>query len=150
MLKQEFQQFRVSKYEGIHKGYDRFQKILSQLNQLQAKPDNGDCNATFLGAFPSLWSQVVISLKTKGGLDYLNFDDLYNKLRSLEVNVKGGFNYSSIPSHAAFVSTTTNRRPSLPNHSSNASSSYTTRPHYKSCDVVQDVLDSFVAETNSQ
>ncbi|GKG51964.1 hypothetical protein Tco_0544602, partial [Tanacetum coccineum] len=26
--------------EGLHKGYDRFQKILSQLNQMQAKPDN--------------------------------------------------------------------------------------------------------------
>ncbi|GJZ42374.1 hypothetical protein Tco_0589260 [Tanacetum coccineum] len=39
MLKQEF---RVSELEGLHKGYDRFQKILSQLNQMQAKPDNED------------------------------------------------------------------------------------------------------------
>ncbi|GJT79459.1 hypothetical protein Tco_1053801 [Tanacetum coccineum] len=30
--------------EGLHKGYGRFQKILSQLNQMQAKPDNEDCN----------------------------------------------------------------------------------------------------------
>ncbi|GJT45781.1 putative ribonuclease H-like domain-containing protein [Tanacetum coccineum] len=40
MLKQEFLEFRVSESEGLHKGYDRFQKILSQLNQMQAKPDN--------------------------------------------------------------------------------------------------------------
>ncbi|GKE25502.1 uncharacterized mitochondrial protein-like protein [Tanacetum coccineum] len=26
----------------LHKGYDRFQKILSQLNQVQARPDNDD------------------------------------------------------------------------------------------------------------
>nr|GEZ68933.1 xylulose kinase-1 [Tanacetum cinerariifolium] len=32
MLKQEFSEFSVSKEEGLYKGYDRFQKILSQLN----------------------------------------------------------------------------------------------------------------------
>nr|GEY11890.1 xylulose kinase-1 [Tanacetum cinerariifolium] len=44
MLKQEFLEFSVSEEEGLHKGYDRFQKILSQLNQMQAKPDNDDVN----------------------------------------------------------------------------------------------------------
>nr|GEV20962.1 ycf54-like protein [Tanacetum cinerariifolium] len=37
MLKQKFSEFSVSEEEGLHKGYDRFQKILSQLNQMQAK-----------------------------------------------------------------------------------------------------------------
>ncbi|GKD69110.1 hypothetical protein Tco_1323200, partial [Tanacetum coccineum] len=37
MLKQEFSEFRISEAEGLHKGYDRMQKILSQLNQLKAK-----------------------------------------------------------------------------------------------------------------
>nr|GEX10040.1 reverse transcriptase domain-containing protein [Tanacetum cinerariifolium] len=37
MLKQEFSEFSVSEEEGLHKGYDRFLKILSQLNQMQAK-----------------------------------------------------------------------------------------------------------------
>ncbi|GJW20222.1 synaptobrevin, longin-like domain protein [Tanacetum coccineum] len=58
---------RVSKSEGLHKGHDRFQKILSQLNQMQAKPDNEDCNMKFLRALPPSWSQVAITLKTKGG-----------------------------------------------------------------------------------
>nr|GEU84673.1 hypothetical protein [Tanacetum cinerariifolium] len=44
MLKQEFSEFSVSEEEGLHKGYDRFQKILSQLNQMQANPDNDDVN----------------------------------------------------------------------------------------------------------
>ncbi|GJU85675.1 hypothetical protein Tco_1293221 [Tanacetum coccineum] len=87
MLKQEFLEFRVSESEGLHKGYDRFQKILSQLNQMQAKPDNEDCNMKFLRALPPSWSQVAITLKTKGGLDYLSFDDLYNKLRTLEIDM---------------------------------------------------------------
>ncbi|GKA19064.1 hypothetical protein Tco_0698979 [Tanacetum coccineum] len=67
MLKQEFQEFRVSEDEAI-------------------------------------------TLKAKGGLDYLNFDDLYNKLKSLEIDIKGGSSYKSnhsvAPSHSAFVSTT--------------------------------------------
>ncbi|GKC09082.1 ribonuclease H-like domain-containing protein [Tanacetum coccineum] len=87
MLKQEFSEFRVSESEGLHKGYDRFQKILSQLNQMQAKPDNEDCNMKFLRALLHSWSQVAITLKTKGGLDYLSFDDLYNKLRTLEIDI---------------------------------------------------------------
>nr|GEY51967.1 ribonuclease H-like domain-containing protein [Tanacetum cinerariifolium] len=90
MLKQEFSEFSVSEEEGLHKGYDRFQKILSQLNQMQVKPDNDDVNMKFLRVFPPSWSQVSLTLKTRGDLEYLSFDDLYNKLRSLEIDVKGG------------------------------------------------------------
>ncbi|GJY17357.1 putative ribonuclease H-like domain-containing protein [Tanacetum coccineum] len=55
MLKQEFSEFRVSKSEGLHKGYDRFQKILSQLNQMQAKPDN---------------ERLTLEIDVKGGSSY--------------------------------------------------------------------------------
>ncbi|GJS24721.1 ribonuclease H-like domain-containing protein [Tanacetum coccineum] len=95
MLKQEFADFKISESEGLHKGYDRFQKVLSQLNQMQARPDNEDCNMKFLRALPPSWSQVAITLKTKGGLDFLSFDDLYNKLRTLGLIVKGGSSYDS-------------------------------------------------------
>nr|GEZ16439.1 ribonuclease H-like domain-containing protein [Tanacetum cinerariifolium] len=72
-----------------------FQKILSQLNQMQEKPDNDDVNMKFLMALPPSWSQVSLTLKTRGGLEYLSFDDLYNKLRSLEIDVKGRSSYGS-------------------------------------------------------
>nr|GEV40385.1 ribonuclease H-like domain-containing protein [Tanacetum cinerariifolium] len=96
MLKQEFFEFSVSEKEGLHKGYDQFQKILSQLNQMQAKPDNDDVNMKFLRALPPSWSQVALTLKTRGGLKYLSFDDLYNKLRT---NIK--MVYSDQPSHSS-------------------------------------------------
>nr|GEV80563.1 hypothetical protein [Tanacetum cinerariifolium] len=57
MLKQEFSDFRISEAEGLHKRYDRMQKILGQLNQLKAKPDAEDINLRFLRALPSSWSQ---------------------------------------------------------------------------------------------
>nr|GEU65060.1 ribonuclease H-like domain-containing protein [Tanacetum cinerariifolium] len=106
MLKQEFLEFRIGEAEGLHKGYDRMQKILSQLNQLKAKPEDEDINLKFLRAFPSSWSQVALTLKTKGGLELLSFDDLYYNLKTLEVDVKGYNTFSSSqsagPSHYAF------------------------------------------------
>nr|GEW08501.1 ribonuclease H-like domain, reverse transcriptase, RNA-dependent DNA polymerase [Tanacetum cinerariifolium] len=48
---------RIGEAEGLHKGYDRMQKIPSQLNQLKAKPDDEDINLKFLRALPSSWSQ---------------------------------------------------------------------------------------------
>nr|GEZ42628.1 ribonuclease H-like domain-containing protein [Tanacetum cinerariifolium] len=88
----------------------RMQKILSQLNQLKAKPEDEDINLKFLRALPSSWSQVALTLKTKGGLKHLSFDDLYYKLKTLEIHVKGYTTFSSSqsasPSHSAFVSTT--------------------------------------------
>ncbi|GJR71868.1 hypothetical protein Tco_0084233 [Tanacetum coccineum] len=108
MLKQEFSEFRISESEGLHKGYDRMQKILSQLNQLKAKPDDEDINLKFLRGLPSSWSQVALTLKTKGGLELLSFDDLYYKLKTLEIDIKGYSTHSlsQSPSYSAFVSTT--------------------------------------------
>nr|GEX98747.1 hypothetical protein [Tanacetum cinerariifolium] len=54
--------------------------------------------------------RVALTLKTKGRLELLSFDDLYYKLKTLEVDVKGYTTFSSSqstgPSHSAFVSAT--------------------------------------------
>ncbi|GJW00099.1 hypothetical protein Tco_1555350 [Tanacetum coccineum] len=84
MLKQEFADFKISESEGLHK--DKFLRSFT----------------TFMV------HKVAITLKTKGGLDFLSFDDLYNKLRTLEIDVKGGSSYDSrvpaAPTHSAFIS----------------------------------------------
>ncbi|GJY98415.1 ribonuclease H-like domain-containing protein [Tanacetum coccineum] len=53
-------------------------------------------------------SEVSSNKGMTGGLDYLSFDDLYNKLRTLEIDVKGGLSYdsrgTSAPNHSAFIS----------------------------------------------
>ncbi|GJR49538.1 hypothetical protein Tco_1400059 [Tanacetum coccineum] len=160
MLKQEFLEFRISEAEGLHKGYDRMQKILSQLNQLKAKPEDEDINLKFLRALPSSWSQVALTLKTKGGLELLSFDDLYYKLKTLEVDIKGYSTFSSSqsagPSHSAFVSTTSASKKmsyaDSPNYSSsnyNAPSNSKTGSH-RSGNVIEDVLQSFVADTEPE
>ena len=62
----------------------------------------------FLRALPHSWSQVALALKTRGGLESMSFDDLYNKLRSLELDVRMGHSYgtkaaAAAPTHSAFV-----------------------------------------------
>nr|GEV64408.1 ribonuclease H-like domain, reverse transcriptase, RNA-dependent DNA polymerase [Tanacetum cinerariifolium] len=128
MLKQEFLKFRIGEAKGLHKGYDRMQKILSQLNQLKAKPEDEDINLKFLRASPLSCSQVALTLKTKGGLELLSFDDLYYKLKTLEVDVKGYTTFSSSqsgPSHSAFVSATSASK-KMSHGDSPSYSSYTT------------------------
>ncbi|GKC11015.1 ribonuclease H-like domain-containing protein, partial [Tanacetum coccineum] len=162
MLKQEFADFKITESEGLHKGYDSFTTFLVtsslELYQMQARPDNEDCNMKFLRALPPSWSQVAITLKTKGGLDFLSFDDLYNKLRTLEIDVKGGSSYDSrvpaAPTHSAFISAaSTNSKwstadskgqPSTVNYSTTSSSVDA------SGNVLENVLHSFVAESDPQ
>ncbi|GJY88533.1 ribonuclease H-like domain-containing protein [Tanacetum coccineum] len=149
MLKQQFAEFSVTEEEGLHKGYDRFQKILSQLNQVQARPDNDDINLKFLRALPSSWSQVALALKTRGGLESMSFDDLYNKLRSLELDVRIGHSYgvkvAAAPTHSAFIGTTSSG--SKPTYSDQQrivpSVSQTSG---RSDNLMECVLHSFVAE----
>ncbi|GJV07106.1 ribonuclease H-like domain-containing protein [Tanacetum coccineum] len=154
MLKQEFSEFRISESEGLHKGYDRIQKILSQLNQLKTKPDDEDINLKFLRGLPSSWSHMALTLKTKGGLELLSFDDLYYKLKTVEIDIKGYYTHSSSqsPSHYAFVSKKMSYTES-PRFSSSttysAPSSSKARTH-SSGNVLQDVLHSLVAESEPE
>ncbi|GJX43087.1 ribonuclease H-like domain-containing protein [Tanacetum coccineum] len=135
MLKQEFQEFKVSEDEGLHKGYDSL-------------------------AFLLVIGTIDLKSKAKGGLDYLNFDDLYNKLKSLEIDIKGGSSYKSnhsvAPSHSAFVSTTSgNNKMSYAETSKQSSSYISASPgsnvsHFNFGNVMEDVLHSFVAESDQQ
>nr|GEU42562.1 ribonuclease H-like domain-containing protein [Tanacetum cinerariifolium] len=78
LLKQQFEGFYVSTSEGLHKGYDRFQTLLSQLEIHGAGVSHEDANQ--------------------------NFDDLYNNLRVFERDVKGTTASSSNIQNVAFVS----------------------------------------------
>ncbi|GKE44781.1 hypothetical protein Tco_1472065 [Tanacetum coccineum] len=53
ILKQQFKGFFVSNSEGLHKGYDRFQSLLSQLKIHGAGVSTEDANQKFLKVFES-------------------------------------------------------------------------------------------------
>nr|GEY77070.1 xylulose kinase-1 [Tanacetum cinerariifolium] len=90
--------------EGLHKGYDRFQTLLSQLEIHGAGVSHKVSNQKFVRSLPSSWSQVALIIRTKPGLDTLSFDDLYNNLRVFESDVKGTTASSSNIQNVAFVS----------------------------------------------
>ncbi|GJU46208.1 ribonuclease H-like domain-containing protein [Tanacetum coccineum] len=104
ILKQQFEGFSVSNSEGLHKGYDRFQSLLSQLEIHGAGVSTEDANQKFLRSLPSSWSQVSLVMRTKPGVDSLSIDDLYNNLRVFESDVKGSTGSSSSAQNVAFVS----------------------------------------------
>nr|GEU41690.1 ribonuclease H-like domain-containing protein [Tanacetum cinerariifolium] len=102
-------------------------------SEFSAKPDNDDVNIKFLRALPPSWSQVALTFKTRRGLEYLSFDDLYNKLRSFEIDVKGGSSYGSrsttvAPTHSAFIGDV----------STNTKMVYSDQPRYSSL-IIEDM-----------
>nr|GEY96119.1 hypothetical protein [Tanacetum cinerariifolium] len=88
--------------------------LLQSIPDDHAKPEDEDINLKFLRALPSSWSQVALTLKNKGGLVLLSFDDLYYKLKSLKIDVKGYTTFSPSqsagPSHSSFVGATSARK----------------------------------------
>ncbi|GJS61657.1 putative ribonuclease H-like domain-containing protein [Tanacetum coccineum] len=103
-LKQQFEGFYVSNSEGLHKGYDKFQSLLSKLEIHGAGVFTEDANQKFHRSLPSSWSQVSLVMRTKPGVDSLRFDDLYNNPRVFKFNVKGSTGSSSSAHNVAFVS----------------------------------------------
>nr|GEX69673.1 hypothetical protein [Tanacetum cinerariifolium] len=91
-----------------------------------------------------------------GGLEYISFDDLYNKLNFLEIDTKGYLSSSSTLSNVAFVSTDRSSQGNL-SYQESRNSGYTTtlsvspgssssKGSLKSkCSVVDDVIYSFFA-----
>nr|GEZ91063.1 putative ribonuclease H-like domain-containing protein [Tanacetum cinerariifolium] len=140
-----------ARFSGNEESKKMRKPMLKQaFSEFSAKPDNDDVNFKFLKALPPSWSQVALTLKTRGGLEYLSFDNLYNKLRSLEIDVKGGSSYGSrsttvAPTHSAFIGAA----------STNTQMVYSDQPSYSSLfsytpapfgSIMEDVLHSFVAE----
>ncbi|GJW16321.1 putative ribonuclease H-like domain-containing protein, partial [Tanacetum coccineum] len=85
----------------------KFQSLMSQLEIHGACISTEDANQKFLKSLPSTWSQVSLIIRTKPGVDSLNFDDLYNNLRVFESDVKGSTASSPSTQNVAFVSKNT-------------------------------------------
>ncbi|GJY68213.1 hypothetical protein Tco_0471195 [Tanacetum coccineum] len=78
VLKQQFEAFTISYKESLEKGYDRFQKLLSQLDALGAGVSDEDANHKFLRSLPPAWDSLAMTMRTKKNIDTLSIYDLYN------------------------------------------------------------------------
>ncbi|GJR99809.1 putative ribonuclease H-like domain-containing protein [Tanacetum coccineum] len=122
--------------------------LKQQFTEFSARPDNDDINLKFLRALLSSWSQVALALKTRGGLESMSFDDLYNKLRSLELDVRIGHSYgvkaAASPTHSAFIGAANSG--SKLNYSNQQSIPSGSQTSGHSDSIMECILHSFVAE----
>ncbi|GKC90896.1 ribonuclease H-like domain-containing protein, partial [Tanacetum coccineum] len=73
---------------NLDKAYDRFQKLISQLEVYAAPVSKEDINQKFLRSLPPLWSQIALIMRNKLDIDQTDIDDLYNNLRVYEDEMK--------------------------------------------------------------
>ncbi|GKE30698.1 hypothetical protein Tco_1446082, partial [Tanacetum coccineum] len=90
--------------EGLDKTYDRFQKLISQLEIHGEVISQEDANLKLLRSLPSAWNTHTLIMRNKSDLDTLSMDDLYNNLKVYEAEIKGQSSSSSNSHNVAFVS----------------------------------------------
>ncbi|GJS99263.1 putative ribonuclease H-like domain-containing protein [Tanacetum coccineum] len=81
------------------KAYDRFQKLISQLEVYAALVSKEDINQKFLRSLPPSWSQIALIMRNKPDIDQTDIDNLYNNLRvyedEIKINTAGGTSSTS-------------------------------------------------------
>ncbi|GJT87113.1 hypothetical protein Tco_1068830 [Tanacetum coccineum] len=104
ILKQNYENFAASSQEGLDKIYDRFQKLINQLEVNGEVISHEDANLKLLRSLPSAWNNIALIMRNKSNLDELSMDDLYNNLKMYESEIKGKSSSSSNSQNVAFVS----------------------------------------------
>ncbi|GJS14484.1 hypothetical protein Tco_0408956 [Tanacetum coccineum] len=104
ILKQQYENFVASRSEGLDKTYDRFQKLISQLEIHGEYISQEDANLKLLRSLPSAWNNIALIMRNKSDLDTLSIDDLYNNLKVYKAEIKSQSSSSSNSQNVAFVS----------------------------------------------
>ncbi|GJS15856.1 hypothetical protein Tco_0410328 [Tanacetum coccineum] len=104
VLKHQFENFTTAPNESLDKAYDRFQKLISQLEVHAAPVSREDINQKFLRSLPPSWSQIALIMRNKPDIDQTDIDDLYNNLRVYEDEMKRSSSSTSNSQNLAFLS----------------------------------------------
>ncbi|GJR25742.1 hypothetical protein Tco_1101974 [Tanacetum coccineum] len=104
VLKHQFENFTTAPNESLDKAYDRFQKLISQLEVYAAPVSKEDINQKFLRSLPPSWSQIALIMRNKPDIDQTDIDDLYNNLRVYEDEMKRSSSSTSNSQNLAFLS----------------------------------------------
>ncbi|GJY52394.1 hypothetical protein Tco_0443241 [Tanacetum coccineum] len=104
VLKHQFKIFTTASNESLDKAYDRFQKLISQLEVHGAPISKEDINQKFLRSLPPLWNQVALIMRNKPDIDEIDINDLYNNLRVYGDEMKRSSSSTSNSQNLAFLS----------------------------------------------
>ncbi|GJX56647.1 ribonuclease H-like domain-containing protein [Tanacetum coccineum] len=153
ILKQQYENFTTSRSEGLDKTYDRFQKLISQLEIHGEVISQEDENLKLLRSLPLAWNNISLIMRNKSDLDTMSMDDLYNNLKVYEAEIKSQSSSSSNSNsqNVAFVSlentSSTNEAVNTAYEVSIANS----KGQASSSSYADDVMFSFfVSQSNSQ
>ncbi|GJT08126.1 hypothetical protein Tco_0842588 [Tanacetum coccineum] len=104
ILKQQYENFTTSRSKGLDKTYDRFQKLISQLEIHGEVISQEDANLKLLRSLPLAWNNISLIMRNKSNLDTMSMDDLYNNLKVYAAEIKSQSSSSSNSQNVAFVS----------------------------------------------
>ncbi|GJT74168.1 putative ribonuclease H-like domain-containing protein [Tanacetum coccineum] len=104
VLKHQFKNFTTTPNESLDKAYDRFQKLISQLEVHAAPISREDINQKFLRSLPPSWSQIALIMRNKPDIDQTDINDLYNNLRVYKDEMKRSLSSTSNSQNLAFLS----------------------------------------------
>ncbi|GJT51372.1 hypothetical protein Tco_0977529 [Tanacetum coccineum] len=104
VLKHLFENFYTTSNESVDKAYDRFQKLISQLEVHGAPISKKDINQKFLRSLPPSWSQIALVMRNTPHIDEIDIDDLYKNLRVYEDEMKRSSSSTSTSQNLAFLS----------------------------------------------
>nr|GEU91993.1 putative ribonuclease H-like domain-containing protein [Tanacetum cinerariifolium] len=104
ILKQQYENFITLISEGLDKTYDRFQKLIIQLELNGEVISQEDANMKLLRSLPPAWNNIALIMRNKPGIETLSMDDLYNNLKVYEAEIKRKSSSGSNSHNVAFVS----------------------------------------------
>nr|GEV67952.1 ribonuclease H-like domain-containing protein [Tanacetum cinerariifolium] len=104
ILKQQYENFVASRSKGLDKTYDRFQKLISQLELNGEVISLEDANMKLLRSLPPAWNNITLIIRNKPDIETLSMDDLYNNLKVYDAEIKGHLSSGSNSHNVAFMS----------------------------------------------
>nr|GEX61318.1 hypothetical protein [Tanacetum cinerariifolium] len=104
LLKKQYENFSGSSSESLDQIHNRLQKLISQLEILGESLSQEDINLKFLRRLPTEWRTHTLIWRNKADLEDQSLDDLFNKLKIYEAEVKSSSSTSHTTQNIAFVS----------------------------------------------
>ncbi|KAL6582393.1 hypothetical protein OROMI_006407 [Orobanche minor] len=105
LLKQNYENFTVSRSESVDFVFKRLEKLVSQLVVLGFPTSTEDLNLKFLGCLPAEWEMHMVVWMNKPEIYSMSFDEIYNNFKIVELSVEKKAGIVSESANLEFVST---------------------------------------------
>ncbi|KAJ9557270.1 LOW QUALITY PROTEIN: hypothetical protein OSB04_011884 [Centaurea solstitialis] len=129
LLKQQYENFTSTKNESMTQTFDRFNKLIGELANVDVKMEKDEVNRKFLRSLSEEWTMYTVSFRQGDDLEDKELEDMYNDLRIFEAEIEAkrrptGYSHtialysSENPSSNINTASTANVNPANNNHDS--------------------------------